>query len=93
MSSRNQRNRKANKTIHAICRQRANTMIVVVCTRNEKLDLENVDSVSGLILAKLCDIPEENELVSFDEFEVTIFKMDGPRIEWVKVNRKPEKAE
>lgn len=60
---------------------------------NEKLDLENVDSVGGLILAKLCDIPEENELVSFDEFEVTIFKMDGPRIKWVKINPKPEKAE
>ncbi|MGY6278342.1 hemolysin family protein [Methylomonas sp. MgM2] len=57
---------------------------------NEELDLESVDSVGGLILAKLCDIPEENETVSFNEFEVTIFKMDGPRIEWVKLNRKPE---
>ena len=58
---------------------------------NEALDLENVDSVGGLILAKLCDIPEENEIVTFDEFEVTVFKMDGPRIEWVKVNSKLEK--
>ncbi|MCK9605053.1 MAG: hemolysin family protein [Methylomonas sp.] len=57
---------------------------------NEQLDLENVDSVGGLILAKLCDIPEQNEKVLFDAFDVTIFKMDGPRIEWVKVNRKPE---
>lgn len=57
---------------------------------NEALDLENVDSVGGLILAKLCDIPEENQTVSFEKFEVTIFKMDGPRIEWVSVHRKPE---
>lgn len=59
---------------------------------NEELDLDDVDSVGGLILAKLCDIPEENETVSFDEFDVTIIKMDGPRIEGVKVNRKPEKS-
>jgi CBS domain containing-hemolysin-like protein len=60
---------------------------------NEELDLENVDSVGGLILAKLCDIPGENETVAFDEFEVTIIKMDGPRIEGVRVNRKSEKTE
>lgn len=60
---------------------------------NEALDLENVDSVGGLILAKLCDIPDENETVPFDKFDVTISKMDGPRIEWVKINRKPENAD
>ncbi len=54
---------------------------------NEELDLENVDSVGGLVLAKLCDIPEEQETIAFDEFEVTICKMDGPRIESVRVRR------
>ena len=55
---------------------------------NEDMDLEEADSVGGLVLAKLRDIPEENETVSFDEFEITVVKMEGPRIEWVKVNLK-----
>lgn len=59
---------------------------------NEELDLENVDSVGGLVLAKLCDIPEEQETIAFDEFEVTVCKMDGPRIEWVSVRRKSANA-
>lgn len=52
---------------------------------NEDLDLEDVDSVGGLILAKLRDIPEPNESVSFDEFDIVVTEMNGPRIEWVKV--------
>lgn len=55
---------------------------------NEDLDLEDVDSVGGLILAKLQDIPEENETISFTEFDITVTAMSGPRIEWVKVTRK-----
>jgi CBS domain containing-hemolysin-like protein len=55
---------------------------------NEDMDLEDADSVGGLVLAKLRDIPEENETVSFDEFEITVVKMEGPRIEWVKVKLK-----
>jgi CBS domain containing-hemolysin-like protein len=52
---------------------------------NEELDLEDVDSVGGLILAKLRDIPESNQTVSFDEFDIVVTEMNGPRIEWVKV--------
>ncbi len=52
---------------------------------NEDMDMEDADSVGGLILAKLRDIPEESETVSFDEFDITVVKMEGPRIEWVKV--------
>lgn len=55
---------------------------------NEDMDLEDADSVGGLLLAKLRDIPEENETVTFDEFDITVVKMEGPRIEWVKVKLK-----
>ncbi|QPK65419.1 HlyC/CorC family transporter [Methylomonas sp. LL1] len=56
---------------------------------NEELDMEDVDSVGGLVLAQLRDIPEENETVSFDEFDITVTSMNGARIEWVKVRSKP----
>lgn len=52
---------------------------------NEELELDDVDSVGGLILVKLRDIPKENESVSFDAFDIVIRKMNGPRIEWVSV--------
>lgn len=52
---------------------------------NEELDLEDVDSVGGLILAKLRDIPEPNQTVAFDEFDIVVTEMTGARIEWVKV--------
>jgi CBS domain containing-hemolysin-like protein len=62
--------------------------ILGVDIENEDLDMEDVDSVGGLILAKLRDIPEENETVSFEHFDITVTAMNGPRIEWVKVNPK-----
>jgi CBS domain containing-hemolysin-like protein len=62
--------------------------ILGVDIENEDLDMEDVDSVGGLILAKLRDIPEENETVSFEHFDITVTVMNGPRIEWVKVNPK-----
>lgn len=62
--------------------------ILGVDIENEDLDMEEVDSVGGLILAKLRDIPEENETVSFEHFDITVTAMNGPRIEWVKVNPK-----
>lgn len=52
---------------------------------NEELDLEDVDSVGGLILAKLRDIPKPNQTVAFDEFDIVVTEMNGPRIERVKV--------
>ncbi|WAR46865.1 hemolysin family protein [Methylomonas rapida] len=55
---------------------------------NEELDLEDVDSVGGLILVKLQDVPEENETIAFENFDITVTTMNGPRIEWVKVTPK-----
>lgn len=59
--------------------------ILGIDIENEELELDDVDSVGGLILAKLRDIPEENETVSFDTFDIIVNKMNGPRIEWVSV--------
>ena len=59
--------------------------ILGIDIENEELDLEDVDSVGGLVLAKLRDIPEPNETISFDEFDIVVTEMQGPRIEWVKV--------
>lgn len=63
--------------------------VLGVDIENEDLDMEEVDSVGGLILAKLRDIPEENEIISFEDFDITVTAMTGPRIEWVKVYPKP----
>ncbi|PPD33838.1 MAG: hypothetical protein CTY19_06665 [Methylomonas sp.] len=65
--------------------------ILGVDIENEDLDMEEVDSVGGLILAKLRDIPEENEIISFEHFDITVTAMTGPRIEWVKVRPKSQK--
>ncbi len=62
--------------------------ILGIDIENEDLELDDVDSVGGLILAKLRDIPEENETVSFDTFDIIVNKMNGPRIEWVSVHPK-----
>jgi CBS domain containing-hemolysin-like protein len=59
--------------------------ILGIDIENEELELDEIDSVGGLILAKLRDIPEENETVSFDTFDILVKKMNGPRIEWVCV--------
>jgi CBS domain containing-hemolysin-like protein len=59
--------------------------ILGIDIENEELDLEDVDSVGGLVLAKLRDIPEPNEIIAFDEFEIVVTEMQGPRIEWVKI--------
>lgn len=58
---------------------------------NEELDLEDVDSVGGLIMAKLQDIPEEGQKIEFRGFDIVVKKMNGPRIVLVRVYPKPEK--
>jgi CBS domain containing-hemolysin-like protein len=52
---------------------------------NEELELENFDSVGGLIMAKLCDIPEEGQKISFDDFDIEVKKMNRAQIVWVRV--------
>jgi CBS domain containing-hemolysin-like protein len=52
---------------------------------NEELGLDVVESVGGLIMLKLGDIPKQGQRVSFNRFDLVVKKMNGPRILLVKV--------
>jgi CBS domain containing-hemolysin-like protein len=51
-----------------------------------------VDSVGGLIYQRLGDIPREGQRVGFDQFDVVVTKMKGPRIVNVRVIPHDEQA-
>jgi CBS domain containing-hemolysin-like protein len=52
---------------------------------NEELGLEEVESVGGLLMLKLGDIPKQGQRISFRHFDIVAKKMNGPRILLVKV--------
>jgi CBS domain containing-hemolysin-like protein len=52
---------------------------------NEEVDLEEADSVGGLVMEKLGDIPHEGQKIAFAQFDVVVKKMNGPRIVLVRV--------
>jgi CBS domain containing-hemolysin-like protein len=52
---------------------------------NEELGLDEVESVGGLVMLKLGDIPKQGQRVSFNAFDIVVRKMNGPRILLVKV--------
>ncbi|GAA4027881.1 hemolysin family protein [Actimicrobium antarcticum] len=62
--------------------------ILAIDIENEALDLDDIDSVGGLVMAKLGDIPTEGQRVEFDQFDVMVKKMTGPRIVLVRVTPK-----
>ncbi|MCL2298030.1 MAG: hemolysin family protein [Proteobacteria bacterium] len=51
------------------------------------IDIEEtgVDSVGGLIMQKLGDVPEEGQKIEFDRFDAVVKKMKGPRIVMVRI--------
>ncbi|WP_018151454.1 hemolysin family protein [Leeia oryzae] len=49
------------------------------------VDQDDADSVGGLIMWKLGEIPKEGDKISFEQFDVVIKKMSGPRIILVRV--------
>ncbi len=51
------------------------------------IDIEEsgVDSVGGLIMQTLGDLPEEGQRIEFPQFDVVVKKMNGPRIVLVRV--------
>lgn len=53
-----------------------------------ELDNDEVDSIGGLIMWKLGDIPKEGDKIEFDCFDVVVKKMSGPRIVLVRVHQK-----
>jgi CBS domain containing-hemolysin-like protein len=59
--------------------------ILGIDIENEELELEDEVSIGGLIMSKLQDIPIESQKIEFDQFEILVKKMDGPRIDLVQV--------
>jgi CBS domain containing-hemolysin-like protein len=52
---------------------------------NEAMGLDEVESVGGLLMAKLGDIPKQGQRIEFPKFDVDVKKTNGPRILLVKV--------
>lgn len=54
------------------------------------IDESGVDSVGGLILQQLGDLPEEGQRIAFPLFDAVVKKMNGPRIVLVRIIPKAE---
>jgi CBS domain containing-hemolysin-like protein len=52
---------------------------------NEEMGLDEVESVGGLLMVKIGDIPKQGQRIAFPQFDVVVKKMNGPRIVLVKV--------
>jgi CBS domain containing-hemolysin-like protein len=67
---------------------------IVTLERTLGIDIEEdtVDSVGGLILQRLGELPEEGQRVVFDDFDAVVMKMSGPRIMLVQVFPKNESS-
>jgi CBS domain containing-hemolysin-like protein len=60
---------------------------------NEAMGLDEVESVGGLLMAKLGDIPKQGQRIEFPQFDVVVKKTSGPRILLVKVIPQLERGE
>ncbi len=60
---------------------------IVTLERALGVDIEEteVDSVAGLILQQLGDLPEEGQRIAFEHFDAVVKKMSGPRIMLVRI--------
>lgn len=54
------------------------------------LDSEEVESIGGLIMHALGDLPEEGQKIEFQQFDAVVKKMNGPRILLVRIHPKRE---
>lgn len=52
------------------------------------LDSEEVESIGGLIMHTLGDLPVEGQKVAFSQFDAVVKKMNGPRIVLVRIHPK-----
>ncbi|MGZ8164931.1 MAG: hemolysin family protein [Methylobacter sp.] len=59
--------------------------ILGIDIENEELDLEDAASIGGLIMAKLRDIPVENQRIEFNQMDIVVKKMKGATIVFVQV--------
>jgi CBS domain containing-hemolysin-like protein len=53
-----------------------------------ELDNEEVESIGGLIMQTLGDVPVEGQHIEFAQFDVEVKKMNGPRIVLVRIHPK-----
>lgn len=56
------------------------------------IESKDADTVGGLVLWKLAELPKEGQRVVFDQFDVVVKKMMGPRILLLRVYPKYESA-
>lgn len=54
------------------------------------IESEEADTVAGLVLWKLAELPKEGQRIHFDQFDVVIKKMSGPKILLMRVYPKIE---
>ena len=54
------------------------------------VDSDEVESIGGLIMHKLGDLPVEGQKIEFDRFDAVVKKMNGPRIILVRIHPKSE---
>ncbi len=59
--------------------------ILGIDINNEELGLDEVESVGGLLMVRLGDIPKQGQKIEFPHFDIVVKKMNGPRIVLVKV--------
>lgn len=59
--------------------------ILGIDIENEELELEDEVSIGGLIMSKLQDIPVEGQKIEFNQFDIVVKKMNGPRTLFVQV--------
>ncbi|WMW79842.1 hemolysin family protein [Undibacterium cyanobacteriorum] len=56
------------------------------------LDSEEVESIGGLIMHALGDLPEEGQKIEFPQFDAVVKKMNGPRILLVRIHPKGDQG-
>jgi CBS domain containing-hemolysin-like protein len=66
--------------------------ILGIDINNEELGLDEVESVGGLLMVKLGDIPTQGQRIEFPRFDIVVKKMNGPRIVLIKVIPQLERA-
>ena len=49
------------------------------------IESDEADSVAGLVLWKLTELPKEGQRINFEQFDVVIKKMDGPKISLLRI--------
>ena len=59
--------------------------ILGIDIENEELALEDEVSIGGLIMSKLQDIPIEGQKIEFNQFDIVVKKMNGPRTLFVQI--------